>query len=785
MLTAKLADNNIVFDIDIKDKTAKDRYSIAGRLEQLSNGDMDLSLDPDGLLLNYQAWKLANDNKISIRENGIFASNFMLSREGQQLTLQSQTQQANSPLNINFKDFQIGTITAIALSDSTMIDGALTGEVKLNDIMGNPVFTGDLNIRDLSYHQDTIGNVQAKVNNTTPHVYAAEVVLSGRGNDAVINGTYNASSALYDLTLDLRTLPMKTAEAFSGGAIRNSSGSVNGKFKVTGSSSSPVVTGDLNFDKTRMNVAMLNSYFSIDKEKLQISKQGIRFDRFQIKDSSGNDLSIDGLAATSNFTNYKLDLDIRANNFKALSSTKRDNKLFYGQLYFNTNLKVTGTEAAPVIDGRLAINEKTKMTVVLPQSEPGVVDREGVVEFIDMDSPGNDSLLMASYDSLNNTGLTGADINVNIEIDKAADLTLIVDEGNGDFLNVKGEASLNTTVSPGGDIILAGTYDLEEGAYELSFNGIRRRFNIQKGSKIIWGGPPTEATVDITAKYVADVAPLDLVKGQLGEDITAAERNTYLQKLPFEVMLSMEGKLMKPEISFDIILPDNKSYIVSNDIITNVRTKLDQLRQEQGELNKQVFSLLLLKRFVAENPFNSSAGINATTLARQSVSKLMTEQLNRLASDLVKGVDLNFDVESSEDYTSGKREDRTDLNVGLSKRLLNDRLTVTVGSNFELEAPQNSSQQASNIAGNIALNYRLSKDGRYQLRAYRKNEFQGVIDGYIIETGVGFIITLDYNRFREIFQRKKIERERQRRREEREKRESEKNAVKSEDVPQP
>ena len=184
--------------------------------------------------------------------------------------------------------------------------------------------------------------------------------------------------------------------------------------------------------------------------------------------------------------------------------------------------------------------------------------------------------------------------------------------------------------------------------------------------------------------------------------------------------------------------------------------RLDQLRQEEAEMNKQVFSLLLLNRFVAENPFNSSgSGPTVGTLARQSVSKLLTEQLNRLADDLVAGVNLDFDIISSEDYTTGQRRDRTDLNVGLSKQLLNDRLTVSIGSNFELEGPRNSTYNASNIAGNIAVDYQLSKDKRYVLRAYRKNEYEGIIDGYIIETGVGFIITLDYNKFSQIFRKKR------------------------------
>jgi translocation and assembly module TamB len=79
-----------------------------------------------------------------------------------------------------------------------------------------------------------------------------------------------------------------------------------------------------------------------------------------------------------------------------------------------------------------------------------------------------------------------------------------------------------------------------------------------------------------------------------------------------------------------------------------------------------------------------------------------------------------------------------------------------------LQGPQNSTQKTNNIAGNLALDYRVSKDGRYLLRAYRKNEYEGIIDGYIIETGVSFIITVDYNRFRQIFLSKE---QRQKRRE--------------------
>jgi len=249
---------------------------------------------------------------------------------------------------------------------------------------------------------------------------------------------------------------------------------------------------------------------------------------------------------------------------------------------------------------------------------------------------------------------------------------------------------------------------------------------------------------------VANTSPMELVQNQIASSTTAI-KNTYLQKLPFEVHLKLTGELLRPIVAFDIVLPENKNYGVSNDIVTLVQGRLSQLRQDQGDINKQVFSLLLLGRFVGDNPFESAgSAFSAETYARQSVSRLLTSQLNELGANLIQGVDLNFDLQSTDDYTTGERRNRTDLNVGLSKRLLNDRLKVTVGSNFELEGPQNANEQSNNIAGNIALDYQLTKDGRYMVRFFRRNQYEGVVDGQIIENGISFMLSVDYNRFMEI-----------------------------------
>ncbi|HKO82063.1 MAG TPA: translocation/assembly module TamB domain-containing protein, partial [Chitinophagaceae bacterium] len=477
-IIARLANNIIDFTLNSKDKNSKNKYNIKGLFQQPANGDYVFSIKPDSLILNYDTWTVSSNNRISIAKQGINASNFILSKNGQKLSINSLSANANAPMEVNFDQFRLATLTGFVQTDSTLVNGVLNGKITFNNLSNEFVFVGDVTVNDLSLKGDTVGNVKVLVNNKTPDTYAADITLSGRGNDVRMVGNYYLKSGAsnFDFDLDIREMPMATAQAFSNNMIKDATGSLNGKFDVTGTLARPLVKGDLNFNKTGFNFSMLNSYFTIDQERIRVNEEGLHFDRFEIKDSAQNSLRINGLAATANFVNYNFDLDIRANNFRALNSTKRDNKLFYGQLYFNTNLKVKGTEAAPVIDGRLVVNEKTKMTVVLPQREPGVVNREGIVEFVDMDAPFNDSLFMAEYDSLNTSSFTGMDIAVNIEINKEAEFNLIIDEGNGDFLNVKGEALLTAGIDPSGKINLAGSYELEQGSYELTFNFVRRKF---------------------------------------------------------------------------------------------------------------------------------------------------------------------------------------------------------------------------------------------------------------------------------------------------------------------
>jgi translocation and assembly module TamB len=759
-LRATALNNVIDFNLAIADKNAKGKYTLNGTVNQPSTGTYVLHLRPDSLLLNYDHWTVSADNELIYSPGNIGARNFTLAKGNQEIRLQSVSG-TSGPLETTFTNFRIATITGFMRTDSILADGVMNGTVTFRNLLQQPLFTSNLAINDLSFRGDTVGNVNLQVSSNAANRYTiTSATVTGRGNDIILSGSLAPSGEkdiALDIDMNIRKMELHTFEGALKSAITKADGSIDGNVKITGTTASPDVKGQIHFNDTRFTTVLLGGEFTVRDETLAIGNDGLRFNNFSIRDSAGSPLTLDGNIQTSNFINYFFNLDVTANNFRILSTTKKQHKIYWGNLYVSTNMHLAGTEQKPIIDGSVVVEDKTNLTVVIPQKEPGVEEREGVIQFVDMNARASDSLFLASYDSLNVSTLVGYDISANIEIKKEAVLSMVIDEANGDLLNLQGEALLTGGIDPSGKVTLTGSYVLDKGAYELSFNFLHRRFEIEKGSTLVWLGEPTRATLDVTGVYIANAAPIDLVQSQL-EASTGALRNTYfLQKLPFEVYLKVTGEMMKPVVSFDIVLPPEKSYTVSKEVIQLVDARLSQLREEPSEVNKQVFSLLLLNRFVGENPFQSSAsGFTVGSFARQSVSELLTDQLNNLAGGLIQGVDVNFGVVSSDDYTTGALQHRTDLNVGLSKRLLNDRLAVSIGSNFELSGPQNSSnQRASNFAGDVAVNYKLSKDGRYMLRFYRRNEYQGVVEGYIIETGLGFSINVDYDHFREVIRGKK------------------------------
>lgn len=749
---ARAQQGKLDWHLVLDDHKLQPKYRFGGILEYLQKDSLMFSLQ-DSLLLNYQTWSTVGENRVLIGDSGLVFADLGMSHGAQMIQIKTEDKKPGELLPgiiVQLKEFNLASLTSLIEKDTALVGGFATGKVQITNLDTNPLLDADVKIDSVKVMGTGVGNLALSA--TTPEVnqYRINAHISGNDNDITLFGTYGDQ---LDFELLLDKLNMKTVEPFTFGALTEMDGIANGKLEIKGTTDDPDITGQLYFKNVQSRVTMINSLFRLPGEELTFTQRGLEFKNFVVTDSARNEAVINGQILTRNMDNFIFRLDVTARNMMVLGPKVNKDQWYYGPAYIDADAQIRGSSNLPRITMNVKLREKSQVTVTVPEDDPGIANREGVVQFIDMDSPIDSSLLSAQDTlSLTNTHMSGFSFLGDIEVDPQSTMRIVIDPSNGDYLEVKGTATLNLSMDPSGKMSLTGRYEIDQGKYAMSLSQlIKREFDIQKGSTIIWNGDPLSADVNITARYSTAAPAIDLIGDQLTDGNT--NRNMYNQKVPVYVYLKITGELLKPDIGFELDMPEKDQNIFGGAVITRLR----QINQVESDLNKQVMGLLVLNRFISDNPFDalSSGGGSVEDVARKSVSKILSQQLNNLAGSLIKGVDINFDLESQEDYTSGSKTERTDLNVDVSKRLFSDRLTVSVGSNIPLSG-SGAQQNASNIIGDVTVEYTLTKDGRYRVRAYRRNLTDVILEGQNIETGVSFILVMDYDEFREILHRKKI-----------------------------
>jgi len=760
-----IANDSLNITASTKDIKKKDRFAIGAAITA-KDKSYTLSLKKD-LLLNYQKWSVNDDNKISYSPEGILVKDFILENNKAKISINSKEPTLNSPIEINIENFDIKDIASITNSDTLLASGIINSKIEVSNFKKNlPEFTGDISISNLNFMQQPVGDLKITASEQDENTVTASLDLTGDGNKVSAEGKYylNNANNQFDIKLAIDTLKMATLQAFTAGNMNRASGSMNGKIAINGNLTEPKWNGNINFDSAKFTVVKTGATYIINKQKINLDYPTITFNKFTIQDSAKKELSIDGTIKENTISNYDLALDINADNFIVVNTAKAIDNQVYGYASAKADITISGTTSAPDIEGDITINPKSDVTIVLPEQNINKDAARSVVRFIERDTfalPEKIAFAPADTAAADISGFLN--YNLNLDISKTAALTVVVDPTTGDVMRVKGDAKLNAGVDPGGNIVLAGNYELDSGYYVLNYQFLQRQFNLVKGSTIDFSGSPMNAQVDITAEYIANTSAIDLLDNEISST-DPKTANTFNQKIPFRVLLYLKGEMKKPDISFDIQLPDeNANVAISNELRSTIENKLVQMRSDPATTNKEVFSLLLLGRFVPEqsSDFFKSNGASTSTseIARESVSKFLSSAMDEIASDLVKGVDIDLNLNSYQDFSTGDEQDRTDLNVAVSKNFLSDRLTVTAGKNFGVsgeDAGAKAVQQnaAQSAFPDLNLNYKLSADGKYIIRAYKKDQFDITVDGYVTQTGVGFVLTLDYDHFKELFHKK-------------------------------
>ncbi len=745
-ITGSVQNKKLLFDIEMNDEEERMVF-VRSEVEML--GDTIIyHIDPENLTFNKMPWVIPKSNRLEIGDEYISFHNFTFSQNNQSFGLKSIREEDDAKISLSFENFGLETFTSLLNPDQPIGTGLMNGELTIEHLFGNMGFLAQLNISELKVMDVAAGNLKLDASSKDGSSYDAKLSIVGQNIDLKVDADYVLPGNI-DADINLSKLNLTIVEALIPDLISQTSGAVSASIKVNGDVTNPQYKGSIGFDQASAVANMLQSQFTIVNDKITLDNKGIQLGRLTIEDAGKNKFVLEGEILTKDLLNPSFDLTLKANNFTAIDSKQGNNPLFYGKFNLSTDLTIKGDLNIPIVNGQVKVNKATEFTFIVPESQLELVEREGVVTFTNRQNP--DNILTRKADTTSTSSFTGIDLDVVLKVNDDAIFNVVIDEKTGDNLQISGDGDFAFGIETNGRTTLSGRFEVNSGHYEASLYGlVKRRFDIADGSTIIWKGDPLEAEMDIRAIYKVKTSAAPLMAVQTAGE-SSNETQKFQQKLNFLVYLNLEGELLKPEISFNLDMPDDDQGALGGEVYGTVQ----QLNNREEELNKQVFSLLVMNRFFPGTGSDGSSG-GPASIARDNVNKVLSSQLNNFSDKLLgsSGFELDFGLESYQNYESETPQEETQLDISAKKGFFNNRLIVQVGSEVNLEGAeqqQTADQASTPMVGNVSLEYLITENGRYRIKGFRKNQYEGIIDGQLTVTGLGFIFNREFNKFNEIF----------------------------------
>jgi hypothetical protein len=703
------------------------------------NGNYRFAFEPR-LILNNEEWRIPADNEILYRPKFLDINNFALQKDGQSIAIASadSPQDADfAPIGITFDKFKIEEIFSLLNQPEDVYSGEVNGSVTLRDYSTNLNYLVDLNINDITLDGQPVGNLVIKAEPEGQQTIRINVALDGDGSNLNVAGTYAMANQGLNINADLKSLELRLLDPFAKAFIDDSQGILSGEFTIRGTTTDPKLNGALRFNDVSTILVMSGVRYTIAEEEINITNQAIDLGSMRLVDGSNNEATLSGSVNYTDFSNIGLNLNFSTRRFQLLNTPASGDALYYGKLFASADVSIRGTTTNPSINVRASTLDSSQLFVQPLTTQDAIAGQEDYIIFA------NPATFQAedttrSLDDAYQLNRAGIDLTLNLDITDKTELQIIIDPATGDKLVCRGNADLTIAMRPNGDMDILGNYQITSGSYNLNYQGVlKREFGIRPGSRLDFVGDPLDTRFNIAATYTTQTPTYELVRNQV-TTLTPEQEAQAKNRSAVTVILSMRGDLEQPIITFDIQIGEGES-----DPVTSVTSQaLARLRDNPTELNTQVFSLLLFNSFLSQQSGGGGIAGAGTSAYLSSVSSLLTNQLNRLADQLVKGVDIEIGVESyqSEYDLANSGSTITELQLGVSKQLFNDRLSVQVGGNVNVNSENSLLVQGANfsaLSGNFVLEYKLTETGSYRLRVFRRDNYDVLNQTNAPQTGVG------------------------------------------------
>lgn len=707
--------------------TANYSADISGHLFFNTIKSIKGKLDKTVITIADSVWTVDPNNQLIIDSTNISISNLYLTTGNQSIRIFGNiSENPQSPLMFNFDNLLLQNINPLTERSGINLKGTINGNGTITDVYHSLSFISDLSIKDLTINNEMLG--QAALSSGWNKGSEAINVNARLFRDTLT--TFNLSGNYYptrkeeniEMSAFFNKFRLQLLNSFTTDIASNINGIASGKIDITGTISKPKLKGKVNLQKTSFTIDYLNTSYSFSDEII-IENNWIGFDNVTIFDQRGNKAYATGTILHKNYSNFNLDIDINADKFQCLNTNEYQNELYYGTAYVSGNINISGTPEKLFFNINVKSEKGTQFYIPLGGSQD--VTENAFVTFINKDST------KLNINNTDNINLEGIELKFELDITPDAEVQLIFDPKIGDVMRGRGNGRISMDINTLGKFTMQGEYVIEEGEYLFTLmNVVNKKFKVQKGGTINWNGSPYNANVNLQAIYSLRTSTYEL-----GIDTSNRRR------LPVECVMNLSNDLMKPDIRFDVRLPGNR------ELESQVRNVLNN----ETEMNRQAFALLTLNHFVT--PQNAIGVISAeasnTNVGGTTSSELLSNQLSNWLSQISKDFDLGVK------YRPGDEISSQEIELALSTQILNDRLSFD--GNFGLQGanPNATTQNTNNLVGDVNIEYKLTQDGRFRMRAFNRtnNNTNLTYVNSPYTQGLGIFYRLDFNKPKDIWQR--------------------------------
>lgn len=536
-----------------------------------------------------------------------------------------------------------------------------------------------------------------------------------------LNVDCNLADSL-DLRVGIDELPMQLVNAFLPTNMRMW-GNADGELTMRGPDMDHArMDGAFVLNDAGVNYADLDANLRFAPDTIRLRNNRLRLRDYKLYASNDNPVNLRGsVDFRQSLSNPGIDLSITGERVRLINnkSLRLKEQYITGRLPLSPDIRVRGTVANLNVTGSLHVLTGTKLDFYMQDDPLQSSSRvEQLVEFADFRQVDHALALgeRRPRQLLQDQVDEGLNVELRIDIDKDVKVIAHLSGTANDQVQIVGGGSLNMQCDADGNLVMTGTYQMTNGYvdYKLPILPMVKTFEISNASNVSWEGDPVdEPKINIIAN--------ENVKATVSD-------GTGTRLVNFVVSIHITGTLDALNLTFDCDAPEDGA--VNSDISTLT----------DDERSKAALMLLIAQTYIGPGN-NSSVGLGT---ANAALNSMLNRQMDSMLGNM-KGTNIDLGIDT---YSTEQGNTRTNYSVKVSQNLFNDRFRATIGG--EINSGGDVGQSRGARLGDMSLEWLIKKDGSHYMKLFRRTNYESVLEGELIETGISYVQERSAYRFKHL-----------------------------------